>query len=104
MTIASRFQPRPEGAVRLTLDGVPIRAHTGDSVAAAVLAQSGNATRQTAKGTSRAAFCLMGVCFDCLMEIDGQPNVQACQTAVRDGMVLRRQNGLRGLEAGNAGQ
>ncbi len=97
MTLASRFHPRPEGPLRLTLDGVAIRAHAGDSVAAAVLAQSGDATRQTGKGTPRAAFCMMGVCFDCLMEIDGQPNIQACQTPVRDGMVLRRQLGLRGL-------
>ena len=96
MTLVSRFHPRPEGALRLTLDGVTIRAHAGDSVAAAVLAQSGDATRQTGKGTPRAAFCMMGVCFDCLMEVDGQPNVQACQTPVRNGMVLRRQIGLRG--------
>lgn len=100
MTRDSRFHPRPEGPLRLTLDGVAIRAHAGDTVAAAVLAQSGAATRQTGKATPRAAFCMMGVCFECLMEVDGQPNVQACQTPVRDGMVLRRQNGLRGL--GNA--
>ena len=88
--------------MHLTLDGVTIRAHAGDSVAAAVLAQSGDATRQTGKGTPRAAFCMMGVCFECLMEVDGQPNVQACQTPVRDGMVLRRQIGLRGLGDANA--
>jgi predicted molibdopterin-dependent oxidoreductase YjgC len=35
----------------------------------------------------------MGVCFDCLMEIDGVPNQQACMIRVRDGMKVRRQHG-----------
>ncbi|MEZ5620583.1 MAG: (2Fe-2S)-binding protein [Burkholderiaceae bacterium] len=34
----------------------------------------------------RAPMCLMGVCFDCLVEIDGRPNVQACMVEVREGM------------------
>ena len=97
MTIASRFHPRLEGPLRLTLDGVSIRAHPGDSVASALLGHSGDAMRQTGKDTPRSAFCMMGVCFDCLIEVNGQPNVQACQTPARDGMVLRRQNGLRRL-------
>ena len=102
MTRVSRFQPRPEGALRLTLDGVPLRAHPGDSLAAALLAHSGAATRETARTTPRTAFCMMGVCFDCLVEVDGQPNVQACMTDARDGMVVRRQIGLRKLGAADA--
>jgi NADH dehydrogenase/NADH:ubiquinone oxidoreductase subunit G len=38
---------------------------------------------------------MMGVCFDCLVNIDGQPNRQACMTPVREGMVVRRQLGAR---------
>ncbi|WP_419525505.1 2Fe-2S iron-sulfur cluster-binding protein [Bilophila wadsworthia] len=33
----------------------------------------------------------MGVCFECLMEIDGEPDVQSCLVTVREGMVVRRQ-------------
>ena len=36
-------------------------------------------------------YCLMGVCFECLMEIDGEPDVQSCLVTVREGMVVRRQ-------------
>ena len=42
--------------------------------------------------------CLMGVCFDCLVEVDGRPNVQACMVTVREGMRVRLQHGARGLE------
>jgi len=99
MKIASRFLTRPEGAgvVHMTLDGAPVTARAGDTVAAALLAHSGAATRHTAKGAPRTAFCMMGVCFDCLIEVDGLPNVQACMIQVRDSMVLRRQRGFRAL-------
>ena len=100
MTIASRFHPRPEGILRLTLDGEILSAHPGDTLAAALLAQSGRASRVTANSAPRTAYCMMGLCFDCLIEIDGQPNVQACMTQARDGMVLRRMQGLRGLIGG----
>lgn len=97
MTIASRFQQRPEGALRLTLDGATLRAHPGDSLAAAILSHSGGANRTTGRDSPRTAFCMMGVCFDCLVEVNGQPNVQACMTQARDGMKVRRQLGLRKL-------
>jgi NADH dehydrogenase/NADH:ubiquinone oxidoreductase subunit G len=40
---------------------------------------------------------MMGVCFDCLVEVDGAPNRQACLTPVREGMVIRRQDGAPAL-------
>ena len=102
MSIASRFQPLPEQSMTLqfTLDGAPVRAQVGTSLAAALLAHSGDASRETATGAGRTAFCMMGVCFDCLVEVDGTPNTQACMTPVRDGMVVKRQIGLRGLNGG----
>jgi predicted molibdopterin-dependent oxidoreductase YjgC len=36
---------------------------------------------------------MMGVCFDCLVTIDGQPNQQACMTVVQPGMRVERQVG-----------
>ena len=49
-------------------------------------------------GASRGPYCMMGVCFDCLVEINGNANRQACMTQVEDGMRIKRQNG-----AGNTG-
>jgi predicted molibdopterin-dependent oxidoreductase YjgC len=46
-------------------------------------------------GEPRAPYCMMGVCFECLVEVDGVPNVQACMTSVREGMTVRRQHGAR---------
>lgn len=103
MKIASRFLTRPDAveAVHLTVDGEPVAARPGDTVAAALLAHSGDASRHSATGAPRTAYCMMGVCFECLVEVDGRPNVQGCLTEVRDGMTLRRQRGLRPLTGGN---
>lgn len=102
MNIASRFLTLPNSGepVHLTVDGVPVTARAGDTVAAALLAHSGDPSRQSATGAPRTAFCMMGVCFDCLVEVDGCPNCQGCMIQVREGMVLRRQRGLRNLSGG----
>ena len=81
--------------VALTVDGEPVAAALGDSVAAAMLLAGQLAFRRTAiDGTDRGPHCMIGNCFDCLVEIDGVPNRQACLTVVRDGMAVRRQLGL----------
>ncbi|RCW79048.1 (2Fe-2S)-binding protein [Paracoccus lutimaris] len=101
MNAASHFRDAPGMAprsIRMSLDGETLLARPGETVAAALLAQSGDATRRTpVTGAGRTAFCMMGVCFDCLVTIDGRPNVQACMTPARDGMVIRRQIGARRL-------
>jgi D-hydroxyproline dehydrogenase subunit gamma len=85
--------------VTLTLDGRPIAARAGDSVAAALLANGVLTCRKTpVSGTPRAPFCLMGVCFECLVVIDGIGSRQACLTPVREGMRVETQGGKR--EAG----
>ncbi len=82
--------------LRLSYEGAEILAADGDSVAAALLAAGVLSVRDTpASASPRAPFCLMGVCFDCLVEIDGVANRQACMTRVRDGMAIRRQRGAR---------
>ncbi len=97
MKIDSRFQTRPNTTICLTIDGEPVMAKSGDTVAAALLAHSGNASRLTGKGSPRTAFCMMGVCFDCLVEVDGHPNVQGCMTQVRERMAIRKPKGFRTL-------
>jgi D-hydroxyproline dehydrogenase subunit gamma len=85
-------------AVSILLDGRPVRAYAGESVAAVLLAEGRTATRTTAGGQPRGLFCGMGVCFDCLVVVDGIPNTRACMTFVAEGMDVRRQTGHRPLE------
>jgi predicted molibdopterin-dependent oxidoreductase YjgC len=82
-------------ALRIVVDGKELIAHEGESVAAALLASGRRATRTTARtGEPRGYFCGMGVCQDCLVMVDGLPNVRACMTAVRDGLRVQTQRGL----------
>lgn len=81
-------------AVSLTLDGRPVRGYLGESVATVLLAEGHVATRTTVGGEPRGVFCGMGVCFDCLVVVDGVPNTRACVTWVREGMQVSRQRGF----------
>ena len=86
-----------QATLRLMFEGQPLAARAGDTVAAALLAGEVGAFRTTpVSGAPRAAYCMMGVCFECLVEIDGVPNRQACLTEAVDGMQIRRQIGARG--------
>jgi sarcosine oxidase subunit alpha len=85
--------------VSLKVDGQPIRARAGDTVAGALLAGGIDRFRTTpVTEAPRAPYCLMGVCFDCLVTIDGVGSRQACLVPVREGMAVETQLGKR--EAG----
>ena len=80
--------------VTVTINGVPFQAPQGCTAAAAVLLAGETPTRTTpVTGEPRAPYCMMGVCFECLMEIDGVANQQACLVPVTDGMRINRQLG-----------
>ncbi|WP_434620677.1 (2Fe-2S)-binding protein [Azospirillum sp. B2RO_4] len=85
--------------VSFTIDGRPASARAGDSVAAALLANGVTACRNTpVSGAARGPYCMMGVCFDCLVTIDGTGNRQGCQIRVAAGMAVETQNGKREVE------
>lgn len=85
-------------AVTVSLDGQPVEAREGDSVAAALLAAGIEHCRTTpVSGAPRAPYCMMGVCFDCLVTVDGVGNRQGCLVQVREGMQIRMQRGKREL-------
>jgi predicted molibdopterin-dependent oxidoreductase YjgC len=85
--------------VTIELDGEPLRVPANVSVAAALLAGGITRFRTTpVTGEARAPYCMMGVCFECLMEIDGQPSRQSCLATVREGMRVRTQQGARDLQ------
>lgn len=93
------FQRLPDSdadIVSLSVDGIPIDARAGDSVAAALLAAGIVSCRTTPiSGVPRAPYCMMGVCFDCLVTIDGVGNRQACLVRVHDSMRVETQRGKR---------
>jgi predicted molibdopterin-dependent oxidoreductase YjgC len=100
-----RFRALAEGpTVRITFDGIPLEVPIGTSVAAALLAAGVHHTRTTSvSGGPRAPYCMMGVCFDCLVEIDNRANRLACLTPVAEGMQVRTQEGARALASVNDG-
>ncbi|MGB6106033.1 MAG: (2Fe-2S)-binding protein [Pusillimonas sp.] len=102
MTEQALFQPllddeRPQITIRF--NGTSLQVPSGTTVAAALLASGVTQFRTTPVSQShRAPLCMMGVCFDCLLEINGQPNSQACMTAVHENMDVRTQKGAAHYE------
>lgn len=82
--------------ITLRVDGRTIQAHEGDTLAVALLTAGVTHFRHTpVSGQPRAPLCLMGVCFDCLVEVDGRQNQQACMVEARAGMQVRLPTGAR---------
>jgi predicted molibdopterin-dependent oxidoreductase YjgC len=103
MRTDSLFQPvasevRSTRTVNLTFNDQPLTVPAGISVAAALLQSGINRFRTTPVSESpRAPYCMMGVCFECLVQIDGVPNRQSCLIDVADGMRIHAQEGARDL-------
>jgi predicted molibdopterin-dependent oxidoreductase YjgC len=89
-----RAPDRREKQIAFTFDGTPVLALEGDSVAAALLAAGIRICRTTpVSGTPRGPYCMMGVCFECLVRIDEVDNRQGCLVPVREGMKVETQIG-----------
>jgi D-hydroxyproline dehydrogenase subunit gamma len=77
----------PDEPIQIQVDGRLVRAYQGETVAAVLVAEGIATFRQTAKhGSPRGLFCGMGICFDCLVTIDGVPNQRACLAVVAPAM------------------
>ncbi len=84
--------------IEFDFEGRLVTAREGESVAAALLAAGLRGFRATpVSGAPRAPWCMMGVCFDCLLEIDGIGSRQSCMTIVAAGMRVRRQRGAKAI-------
>ena len=85
-------------ALAFTIDGRPASGRRGDTVAAAMLANGVETCRTTpVSNAPRAPYCMMGVCFECLVVIDGVGNRQGCLVALAEGMSVGTQHGRRGF-------
>ena len=80
--------------IEFTFDGEKINAISGQSVAAALLAENVRTLRKTRfNNNERGVFCGIGVCFDCLVVIDGVTNQRACLIEAKPGMKVQTQVG-----------
>lgn len=82
------------GGARFAFDDAEIATTPGQSIAAALIAAGHRSWRSTrVGGEPRGAFCGIGVCFDCLVTVNGRPNQRACLTEARQGDRVERQEG-----------
>ena len=85
--------------VRLFLEGRPVQAFAGDTIASAMAAAGVVVTGRSFKyHRPRGLLCMTGACANCMVRVDGVPNLQACQVPVRDGMRVSRQNGTPSVD------
>ena len=95
------FRPRPDApaaTIAVEVEGQAVTVPPGASAAAALLLAGLATIRETpVSGSGRAPYCMMGVCFECLVTIDGVGNRQACLIPVRAGMRVETQQGARDI-------
>ena len=88
--------------VRFFFDAKPVEGYEGESLAAALTAAGILGLRRTKNGAPRGIFCGMGVCFDCLVAVDGRPGQRACLTKVEAGLRVQSQPHARAIATGAA--
>ena len=75
--------------------GEPLNGVDGDSIASAMVRNAQLICRRNDSGEGRGIFCGMGVCNECVVEVDGTPGVLSCMTALKDGMKISVQDQYR---------
>lgn len=86
------IRPEQPAELTITVDGVPASGVVGQSLAGVILATGQLAWRRTsAHDRPRGVFCGIGVCFDCLAEVNGLRDVRTCQRRAADGDVVNTQ-------------
>jgi len=80
-------------SIEIKFEGKLLQAMVGDTVAAALMVAGINKFHNSPVSEEpRGPYCMMGVCFECLVEIDGVGHQQACLVFVRDGMIIKRED------------
>lgn len=80
--------------ITFTVDGKEVEGYIGEPIAAALKAAGLMVHRHTKKGSPRGVFCAIGRCTDCVMIVNGKPNVRTCVTPLEEGMVVKTQYGV----------
>lgn len=80
--------------VTVFIDGKQYEAYEGEMIAATLMANGIMVHRHTSKSNEpRGIYCGIGQCTDCVMTVDGKPNVRTCITPVKDNMKIETQDG-----------
>ncbi|QCH26547.1 Hydrogen cyanide synthase subunit HcnA [Clostridium tyrobutyricum] len=90
--ILGEFKKGP--LVSFDFDGKTIKGYKGEPIAAALKAAGVVVFRHTRKGAARGIFCAIGRCTDCVMVVDGKPNIRTCVTPLVEGMKVQTQYGV----------
>lgn len=84
----------PDKPFTISFDDRPITVRPGESIAAALLGAGITSWRSTRmEARPRGVFCGIGVCFDCLVVVNGEPGHRACLRVAEPGDVVRTQEG-----------
>ncbi|MBT2517443.1 (2Fe-2S)-binding protein [Streptomyces sp. ISL-90] len=87
------IRPAPVGDLDITLDGETLTGVRGQTIAGIVLASGRLAWRRTSvDARPRGLFCGIGVCFDCLVTVNGERDVRACQRRAVAGDAIESQH------------
>ncbi|MET4158683.1 (2Fe-2S)-binding protein [Agromyces sp. PvR057] len=87
------IRPAPANPIVISIDGDPVAGVEGQTIAGVVLAGGRLAWRRTSvDGRPRGLFCGIGVCFDCIVTVNGERDVRACQRRAGDGDVVSSQH------------
>ncbi|GLY85819.1 proline dehydrogenase [Actinoallomurus iriomotensis] len=88
--------PRKPPGVRITVDGTPVTGRPGQTIAAILIAAGHHSWRRGPSGSPRGVFCGIGVCFDCLVTVNGTRDVRACLRRAGDGDAITTQPRTKG--------
>jgi hypothetical protein len=77
--------------VHIIVDGQPVVGIAGQTIAGILLAAGRKSWRTTRSGAPRGVFCGIGACFDCVLTVNGVPDVRACRRRAADGDDVRTQ-------------
>jgi sarcosine oxidase subunit alpha len=71
----------------INVNGKDIAAYKGETLLAALIASGYKSLKQSPlRGEPRGALCGMGVCFECIVTVNGRPNIRSCMTEVEENM------------------
>ncbi|MFT8888684.1 MAG: (2Fe-2S)-binding protein [Ethanoligenens sp.] len=87
--------PEKHKQITFTYNGQRLQGYEGEPIAVALKAAGVMVHRYTAKRhRPRGIFCAIGRCTDCVMVVNGKPNIRTCITPLEEGMVVQTQDGV----------
>jgi D-hydroxyproline dehydrogenase subunit gamma len=92
---------RLETPLRITVDGEPFEGVQGQTIAGVLMAAGRLWWRRGPSGAPRGVFCGIGACFDCVLTVNGVPDVRACRRRAVDGDTITTQSRSTAGEPGD---